>query len=236
MKLFCPECGSEIDPGSVDVAEGTARCPVCGLVSKAADLARGAKGGSDLEPPTGTRILFRLGKDGGEFELPRRGLTPMHLMMIVFAGMLLGGFLAFFQAIVSEGWIFLLLFTPFWAVGMAILVVIVNSIREKQFIELERDRLVIRLDRPLFSREKVLPFSEIDAISLDRLKIEDAVKALKFAGPIQEAGEGGPDPLAPTITHGGQRTTFAEAVSEKEKRWIIAVIKEFILQKTGRAV
>jgi len=230
----CPECGSEIGAENAGRTGEAVECPKCGARLTPVEPAQNDETPSELEPPTGSRIVFKLSKDGGAFELPRRGLTPMHLMTIVFAGLWLGASLAFIQVIRSGGWIFLLVSIPFWATGLAILIIVVNSILEKQHVELARGGLLIRLERPLFSRELFFPYGEIDAVALDRVRVEGAMRALKFAGSLGAFNGDALSVLAPSITHGSKTVTFAESVSEKEKRWMVAVIREYVSQKTGR--
>lgn len=63
---------------------------------------------------------------------------------------------------------------------------------------------------------------EIDAVSLDKRAIQN----------VDNSGV----PPVPTILHGVKKSTFAENVSEAEKKWLVNVLKAFLAQKKGPAV
>ena len=99
-------------------------------------------------PPAGSRISFRAERaDLGTFLIPSTGLTKGHVPALLFAVAWIG-FVAFWTvgfaySIISRGGgagiLLPLLFSiPFWFVGLSMLAGLINSIRERQEIEVGR--------------------------------------------------------------------------------------------------
>jgi len=226
MNTVCPECGKEFDAESSGAA-----CPFCDNDVVVAE----AQVENPLEPPDGTVIIFTRSKSGeGVFELPRRGLRPTHIFMIVFFPFWLAGFLALVELVRIWGVFFLLFAVPFWLAGFWLIAIIINSIAEKQFVELKRDRMILKNTRPVFSTETYIPFASIESLSLEMLEITNLFTALKYSGAISEDETGGRKVHIPTCKYDGKRAAFAICVTEREKEWIMAVVREFISQKTGK--
>ena len=239
MELRCPTCGQTIGAEAVNVQTDLAKCQACGEVFKASELDEQRETAGSLELPPGSRIVFQSQEESrATIQIPRRGLRWFDAFPLAFVGFWLA-FITVWTILAAIGSIVFALFSiPFWLVGLGMLGVLLNAIRERQTVELRAEELEIRRERPLFPRRIPIRYDEITSISLVVAPPRDPAAAARLFS--QMATQGGHGALAgfsmPVITHGTRQTRIAEHVSEEERKWLVALLKTIVRQKTGRKV
>jgi hypothetical protein len=236
MKLACPRCGRPIEAASINVTADLAQCTACNEVFKASDLLPDVSPPESLDPPAGSKITFRRENESdGVFEIPRRSPGAGGVVSIGFAIFWIA-FVAFWTWGASHGGgLFAAFSIPFWLVGFGMLGWSVNSIAERQSLEIGTEALTIRKRRPFFPRRVVIPYGDVSSIA-----IEHALPVGPFAAGsgAWRVGRGSATPAfaipVPTIFHGTQKTQFAEGVSEAEMNWLVGVLTAVVYKKVGK--
>jgi len=235
MKLQCPVCGAFIEGDSVNVAADIAKCGECGEVFKPSELLKRTTQEENLDPPKGGRIAFSM--EAGStavFQIPRRRISGADVGTMGFTAFWLG-FIAFWTWGAAHGSIAFALFSiPFWIVGLGMAGGILNSLLERETLELTDDELRIFKIRPLMPRRYFIPYADIESISMEGTLPRDAVTAMRYMQRLKATPEGGFAVSVPTVAYGVRKTRFAETVSEAEAKWLVAVIRAAVQNKTGK--
>jgi hypothetical protein len=223
----------------VNVQTDLAKCQACGEVFKASELAEQPETAGSLELPAGSRIVFQSqGESRATIQIPQRGLRWFDAFPLAFVGFWLA-FITVWTILAAIGNVVFALFSiPFWLVGLGMLGALLNVIRERQTIELRAEELEMRRERPLFPRRIPIRYDEITSISLVVAPPRDPAAAVSLFSQMATHGSHGAFTgcSVPVITHGTRQTRLAEHVSEPEMKWLVALLKTIVRQRTGRKV
>ncbi len=235
MKLTCPRCGHAIEGAAVNVAADLAQCPGCNQVFRASRLVPAESRPESLDPPVGSRIAFRRELDSeGVFEIPRRALSAGPLALIGFSLFWLG-FVGFWTWGASHGGVLFAAFSiPFWLVGLGMLGGGMNTLVERQSVEIAADAFTIRKRRPLFARCTVVPYAEVSSVEVKLASPQnwgESARGMRTHGSDAPMGV-----LAVTVAYGTKTVRFAEGVSEAEMKWLADILRAVVYKKTGRRV
>lgn len=238
MKPICPRCEHLIESEAINIQADLAKCENCGEIFKASELVVLADIREHLEPPKESRITFvREGESDAVIEIPRRAFGRGDIFRIGFVSFWLG-FIAFWTLGASQGSIFFALFSlPFWAAGIYMLVSMINSLTERQRIRTSREEIAIQRIRPFFAKSHTIQYADIASVAVERRMPRNPGMSFRQWRQFGTGTSSDKDPIPlPTITHGTQKTFFAEEASEAEMTWLVNVLKAVIFQKTHKRV
>lgn len=232
MMLVCPKCRAKILATNVNVSTDLAKCENCQHILKASALIQEAECSSDLAPPVGSRIRVESSGQGEVcLHLPAAGVSWTLIFPLVFCVFWLA-FMSFWTWGASRGSIAFALFSiPFWCVGIAMIVGLMNSICERQEIRLRQEGLRIARRRPCFPRVTEIPLEHISKIAIDKLAIRDPLTMARHLRRFPLGSWVG-IPQA-VITHGTRMTTVGEYLSEPEQEWVATTLRALVVQFMG---
>lgn len=172
------------------------------------------------EPDSNTSII----------KLKPAGFSPALTFNIMFTTFWLG-FVAFWSVGASLASIFFAMFSiPFWVVGFTMFYGIINTLFGRQEIEVRRGELIIHKKTPLFKKEKVITYKELDAIELAPF----SARAKNLNSTIKMTSSGAPDngffSETPVIRYNGiKEELFAEHLSPRDKKWLVDYLNNRIV-------
>ena len=231
MKLKCPSCSNIIDADKINLVTDLAKCVQCDSIHTVSKLAKSQLSSNDYNsssPPSGSKITLRkVRRNEYEIFYPAKGFSTSIIPMIFFSLFWLG-FIAFWTWGASQGSTFFALFSiPFWIVGIAMILGIVNSMRATQTIKITRQNIIIEKNRPLFSKNYSCYYNEIHSVKMSSNSITpfNAFSNLSF----NVKGYGNNKViLSPAILTGAKTIYFFEQANEAERDWIIKFLESLI--------
>lgn len=109
---------------------------------------------------------------------------------------------------------------PFWIIGISMAIAVVNSIFEKQHLEIRPDRVRFQKVRPLFGKTVDVPVGKIDRITIE------------YAKPTP----GNQSEWVPTIWHGMNKTVFGHNLCDAEMDWLVRYVRMAVSRSSGRTI
>jgi len=228
MKLTCPDCNTTIEDKNINIATDRAKCMACNKLFKASQLLRSI----DTKPPSGSLIVFNdENKNDMFFVIPKRGIEKGDTFPLIFSSFWIA-FIAFWTWGASQGSVIFAAFSiPFWVTGFIMWKGIIVNITQQQAIVIQPDTLTIIKKSPISSQKIVIPYSEIDSIELTSTIATNPITMPRHIGYSSHMPQNPQGILLPTITHGIQKTHFAENVSEPEMEWLVEVLNQLLVNK-----
>ena len=232
VKLTCPKCQAPVPAEDVNVATDLARCVRCDEVFKPSARMAADHTPENLDPPVGTLITFEEGADGGAtFTIPRKGLKGTGVFLLVFATIWIS-FVAFWTFGAAQASILFALFSiPFWVVGIFLWRGILIGMTETQIIGIGRDALTLSSTSLLSSKEKSIPYAEIQSIRVEAFAPRDPFTMARHMKAVNSNAMRTGGLSLPTITHGTKKSRFAEGLSEPEMDWLVRMLKMIVMGK-----
>ncbi len=212
MKLYCPDCGSEIPTENVSLTGGQGTCPSCDRTFSLEEVIPGVTLAEEAEPrpPEETKIVVQHGRaDEVTLYIPSRrskftvffALVWNLITFTVTAGFVAsGGFWEQPLFLVS-------FFAIFWAVGIGFLVAALFSVSGKTLVHVGGGQVAVK--KELFGLGR-----------LRRYPLEPGA----VAG-LAEAYEQNDRPVyACSVSTGTREVKFGSFLTDDEKAWLVAVI------------
>lgn len=230
MNLHCADCNTEIPSDNVNISTDLAKCAECGAIHKASDLSIEVEN-EDLNPPSGSKILFVKGLNGSvEYILPKKGITASTIPQLLFVSVWLG-FIFFwtFQASKSSN-TFALFSIPFWIVGISMIVGIINSAWEVQIIKLSQYKLTVERKRPILPKLFETDLKDVLSIKMKALKMSPLTGMSNFRHLLKMQKSYGAAPEIPAIITGRKTEYFFDDANDAEQEWITRILSRLLKQ------
>jgi hypothetical protein len=230
MDVFCPDCISSINAGSINIDTGLGKCENCGSVHVTGDFINFSDEklkDSKLLLPAGSKITFnKTGNSPAEFILPPAGLTGRSIPFIIFSSIWL--ILLIFWTIISlhENLTYTIFSIPFWIAAFWIFIQTINSFWEKQIINLDKQYITLKKVRPVRSKEFKIGTEEIIYIRLENFRLNGAFGSRYWGTNENSFHEN--HSLVPVISYGSNKESFFENSSAAEQRWIACTLNRII--------
>lgn len=232
MKLTCPKCRSKIPPGEVNVATDLAKCVHCQEILKASLLVEETEVPT---PPAGSAIRVQGEPETGISAALPAGRFSLGLVFPFLFCLFWLVFISFWTFVAaSQGGPFAFVSIPFWIVGVGMAGSLLNSVLERQILEVGPDGLRIRKARPFFARDFTVPYGEISKIAVERVLARDpftAVRGIRHFPWNAWAGF-----RNAVVTHGTRKTPVGEHLSEPEMEWLVRWLGAWVGRAAGRRV
>lgn len=245
METSCPHCGEPMDAKWVNVERNLAKCEHCNAIFPADELLQGLVSSSgreydtplpavkedaplDLRPPVGSKVSIEaFDQNSLRIRNSRGGFGIQSLFMGVFATFWLG-FVAFWTFMAAQGSIFFALFSiPFWFVGFGLAGGLIKSILGRDKIEFLDEGVRLTKWGIFRNKEILIPYDDIDHISLSNWKNSEKVSKRPFASIAFTATT----EVAPGISYGVNREYFFTNLTRTDMEWITRVMNQVLESK-----
>ncbi len=228
--IICPECSSVIPNENINISTNLAQCGNCQSIHKLDELV-GQKTESPVmtKPPRGSNIkLSTKGDSNVEITLPALGFKMSHIPIIVFMTFWLG-FVAFWTSMAAVGSIIFALFSiPFWAVGIFMLLSVLNSIREEQTIQVNSKEIRVVKQRVTNSSIKTFSVQDVERIEMKLQNMDIRQFHLAFRNSSRVSRQGKTSIISlPCIIAGVDQHSFFEHALEAEQDWVVSFLNAF---------
>jgi len=229
MKLSCPQCSSFIQPEDINIITDIAKCSSCGSVFKVSELVQKPEPHKVEQLPLGANLQVRKSFENAiELYYPKRGFSMWSLPIGIFAIIWIS-FVAFWTWGASQASVLFAMFSiPFWLVGIAMIVGIINGASESQTIIIDRSILSLRKTRVFNPKTITVDINEIDSVSMKT----PSANAFNMAGNIKNFGKQANSNTAkfdvPTISSGIKDYSFFESATNIEQEWAVNFLQTVI--------
>ena len=232
MKYYCSKCGAEIQEEQFDNELQIVSCSSCGTDQELSQLMKiddNHRTELMIVPPKNSKIdVYRYSDSIMEITVPRSGMKPEYLFVLFFSMFWLG-FVAFWTLMAAQASILFAMFSiPFWTVGISMVYGLTKVAFEKQLIEINGRTMKITKTRLLNSRTEEFPLMDIDSIKMEKMS---NTKHVTSASQLNRIGSN--KFKIPTIKHGKETDTILEYGTEKEKKWLVGLLNEYMVKVHG---
>jgi len=230
MNFICTKCGTEIKSENVNISTDLAKCQNCGTILKASKLANSLEK-TDFNPPFGASIIVRKGyKNELELELPKKGFTASSIPQLLFAIFWLS-FITFWTWGASQGSVIFALFSiPFWLIGIAMIVGLINSANERQIIKVDKYKLSIEKIRPIKSMFFEIENDKVVSIKMKNMELNQFSAFKNPSMMFKMRGSFGNSIEYPAIITGIKTQYFFENANDAEQEWIVKLVDKIVNQ------
>ena len=241
MKPFCPRCGTLMEESPYRVGRSSIACQSCGRLTRESDFKVVTDLGEELRAPADNSIGLSSGAHGGTaFEIPRVRASGVYWVAIVLT--LFWTFPPVFSAVAAatSETVYTVLFTAsallFSVFPAAIVLGLIDSMGERQRIELDDEQIRITKLRSCFPRAYVIPLADVTSISLHPCRPHDpfAVGRYMFHRRPGAAGLTGIQVVLLKSTQGD--IDLAEFLPIPEKLWLVWTLKAAAYKRTGKSI
>ncbi len=222
MKLSCPQCDSLIQAEDINIITDIAKCSACGSVFKVSELVEKPEPHKVEQLPLGAKLQVRKSSENTiELYYPKRGFSIWSLPIGIFAVIWIS-FVAFWTWGASQASVLFALFSiPFWLVGIAMVIGLINGASESQTIIIDRTILLLKKSRVFNPKTITVDINEIDSISMKT----PTTSTLNMSGNIKNFGKQTNNSTVkfdvPTITSGIKDYIFFESATNIEQEWAV---------------
>ena len=232
MKVICPTCSQEISVEDINIKTDLAKCAQCNSLFKASDLIEEInksiieKTFAD-QPPLGSSLKVASASPSSLLiHLPAKGFKGGHIFLAGFTTFWLG-FVAFWTWGASQGSIFFALFSiPFWLVGFAMAISLLNGIKSEQIIKVSSNSLTLSKKRPILGKTYTFNVKEIDGVKMENVMITP-FNMMNFSSSISsQKGAKNNWHNTPTIFVGPKKYYFFENALPDEQEWVVFIVNK----------
>lgn len=225
MELICSNCHKAIDTNNINIATDLAKCGNCGAIHKASALVPSSDDKKLASPPAGSKIQMTKEMDGSiKIFLPKKGFTTSDIPLVFFAIFWLG-FISFWTIMAVRGSILFAMFSlPFWFIGIAMLISVINSIKETQAVIVTRNSVIIEKNKPVNGKRYEFTYPVIHAIKMNQYK---PGPFSAFSNPrfmFRNSWSFGAGIHLPAIISGSGTFYFFESANDAEQEWVTAFL------------
>ena len=231
LELICPNCSRIIQSDNINIATDLAKCGHCGTITKASLLVFAQDDKSLASPPKGSSVeVTKEMGDTVKVFFPKKGLTASAIPQLFFVVFWLG-FICFWTFFASQGsGLFAMFSIPFWLVGFAMLIGLINSINETQTLTVSRSQVILEKKRPINAKRLEFDLRDIQEIKMSQLK---AGPFSAFSNPgitWRHQSSSGAVPLTPAIITGSGTAYFFETANDAEQDWVTKLLSNKVRQ------
>ena len=229
MNMLCPQCNEAIPASNINISSDLAKCEKCNSLHKASDIVENEDISKLSIPPTGTKIKINKGLvNSMELTYPKQGMTFGLVPILIFAIFWLT-FISVWTWFAAQGSIFFALFSiPFWAVGIGMIVGVINGVSETQTIKLNNDGLVLEKNRVFNSKQYSLSYNEIQLVKMKVYK-PTPFSIFDNMGRITKMQQSFVTGLElPSLITGRGTIHFFEDANDSEQEWIVRFISSIL--------
>jgi hypothetical protein len=226
MNLICPKCKITIKPESVNITTDLAKCDNCNSIFKVSELTHSQELNEISNPPKGSLIeVERNNDDSMELLYPRKGFTFSMIPQLLFTIFWIG-FISFWTFMASRSSLIFASFSiPFWFVGFGMVIGIINSIFEIQWLKITRSDLTLIKKRPIHPVKIELLIEDIQSIRMKTLKLNpfSMFGSYKYMFKMQNSFVSGIE--LPAIISGVKTENFFENANDAEQEWVTTTLE-----------
>lgn len=233
MEIKCPQCGKILSPNSININTDLAKCENCNNIFKISEAIDDLEILNISSPTIGSKISLSKNDEDIEIVVPAKKFSASDIFPIFFA-LFWVGFLVFWTIGAAKGSILFALFSiPFWIMGTAMIIGLINSFDEDNVITIKREGISLFKNRPINSKEYSVKYSDIYSIKMGNLKFNNPLSMASNFRLMSKLNMMGIQ--TPTLNFGNESINFFEQASEAEQDWIIRLLN-IILKKYKKAI